>query len=91
MYKISNLAYENAKKYNVTIKPSTRKNKKIDVFKNDKKIASIGDINYLDYAMYIKRDGKAYADSRRKIYNIRHANDKDKPNTPGFYSSRLLW
>jgi hypothetical protein len=90
-YKISTEAYKNAAKYNVTIMPSTRKGKKIDVFKNDKKIASIGDINYLDYAMYKKRDGKAYADSRRKIYNIRHASDKNKPNSPGFYASRLLW
>jgi hypothetical protein len=90
-YKINKYAYENAKKYKgITIKPSTLKGKKIDVFKDDKKVASIGDINYLDYAMYIKQDGKAYADERRRLYRIRHKKD-NKPNTPGFYASKLLW
>jgi hypothetical protein len=90
-YKISKEAYINAAKYNVTIMPSTRKGKKIDVFdKNNKKIASIGDINYLDYQLYKKRDGIEAANIRRKLYRIRHKNDI-KPNTAGFYSSKLLW
>ena len=38
-------ARANAAKIGVTIKPSTRKNKKIDVFKDNKKVASIGDKN----------------------------------------------
>jgi hypothetical protein len=91
MYKISPLAYENAKKYNVTIKPSTRKGKKIDVFKNNMKIASIGDINYLDYAMYKKRDGIEAAKVRLKIYKLRHKDDMNVPGTPGFYAKHILW
>jgi hypothetical protein len=90
-YKISTEAYINAAKYNVTIKPSTRKGKKIDVFKNDKKIASIGDINYLDYAMYKKRDGIEAANVRLKIYKLRHKNDMNVPNTPGFFAKHILW
>ena len=37
-------ARENAKRLGVTITPSKVKNKKLDVFKDGKKIASIGDI-----------------------------------------------
>ena len=43
-YKITNYSYNQAKKLNVEIKPSTNKKKKIDVFKDNKKIASIGAI-----------------------------------------------
>lgn len=32
MYKITNYSYDKAKKLNVIIKPSSRKNKKIDIF-----------------------------------------------------------
>ena len=41
MYKITSRQKDNADKLGVTIKPSTNKNKKIDVFKNGIKIASI--------------------------------------------------
>jgi hypothetical protein len=38
-----------AKELGVTIKPSTQLHKKIDVYKNGRKIASIGDKRYKDY------------------------------------------
>jgi hypothetical protein len=90
-YKITNYSKEQAKKYNVVIKPSQNKGKKIDVFKDNKKVASIGDINYLDYGSYLQTKGKAYADNRRKIYRVRHANDINVINTPGYYSGKILW
>ena len=67
-YIISGYSKLKAKENNVVIKPSTNKNKKIDVFKNDIKIASIGDIRYDDYSSYLKSKGKEYADERRKLY-----------------------
>ena len=48
MYNISNYSYLQAKKLGVQIKNSSNKHKKIDVYKNDKKVASIGD-NYLTF------------------------------------------
>ena len=91
-YKISELNFKNAKKLNVTIKPSTRKNKKIDVFdKTGKKLASIGDLRYLDYSMYIKEKGLKYANERRRLYHIRHAKTKNKIGSPSYYSARILW
>jgi hypothetical protein len=90
-YKITDFSYKQAKKLGVQIRPSVYKNKKIDVFKDDVKIASIGDINYLDYPTYIETKGKKYADERRKLYKIRHKNDINVKNSNGFFSSRLLW
>lgn len=54
MYKISDYSKQQAKKLNVSIKPSTSKNKKIDVYKNNVKIVSIGQKGYKDYPTYIK-------------------------------------
>ena len=38
----------------VTIKPSNNKGKKLDVFKNDKKVASIGALGMSDFETYRK-------------------------------------
>jgi len=48
-YVIKPYSYKRAEELNVTIKPSNKKNKKIDVYKNNKYICSIGDDNYTDY------------------------------------------
>eukprot|EP01038_Epipyxis_sp_PR26KG_P006641 gene6641-9117_t len=63
-YKITDYSYSKAKKLGVDIKPSKNKNKKIDVFKNDKKIASIGAIGYNDYPTYISKKGVEYAEKQ---------------------------
>ena len=93
MYKITQYSYDQAKKLNVKIKPSTKKDKKIDVFKNDRLVASIGSLNYInsDYPTYIQEKGLAYANQRRKLYKLRHTKDRNKINSPGFFSSTLLW
>ena len=56
------------------IEPSARKDKKIYVFKDGKYIASIGDIRYKDFHIYLKEQGKAYADNRARLYYGRHKN-----------------
>ena len=91
MYKISQYSKKQAEKLNVTIKPSQKKDKKIDVIKNGHVIASIGNKNYKDYPTYIKQNGKPYADKRRKLYKLRHKNDIHIKNTPGFFAGRILW
>lgn len=91
MYKITKRQHDNAKKLNVVIKPSVKKNKKIDVIKNGKIIASIGDIRYADYDIYLKNEGKAYADSRRALYKKRHQNDRNVRFSRGYYADKILW
>ena len=88
-YKITDYSYQKAKQLNVDIKPSTNKNKKIDVFKNNKKIASIGAIGYLDYPNFIKKNGLEYANQRKKLYKLRHKKDLNSKN--GFFANKILW
>ena len=45
VYQIKPYSYEQAKKLNVEIKPSNKKDKKIDVYKDKKYICSVGDIH----------------------------------------------
>lgn len=81
-YQITAYTKKKAKELGVDVKPSTRKNKKLDVFatsarpfkgfKNGEKVASIGDTRYLDYPTYQKRFGKEIADERRRLYHARH-------------------
>ena len=68
VYQIKPYSYEQAKKLNVEIKQSTKKDKKIDIYKDKKYICSIGNINYYDYPTYIQKNGLAYANERRKLY-----------------------
>ena len=77
-------ARERAKRLGVDIKPSTLKNKKLDVYKNGKKIASIGDIRYSDFLQHKDEE-------RRMRYKQRHESNRHKPGTAGFYADRILW
>jgi len=72
MYNITQYTFDRAKELGVTVKPSTVKGKKIDVFEDGKKVASIGAIGYKDYPTYLKENGKEYADERKRLYHIRH-------------------
>jgi len=87
-YTITKYSRSKARKLGVTIKRSKNPAKKLDVFKHGKKIASIGDPNYLDFPTYTKEKGQAYANERRRLYHIRHAKDK---NIEGLLSKALLW
>ena len=99
-YKIEPKQRENARKLGVEIYPSTRKGKKIDVYKpfvnrsgdfnymDAKYITSIGDINYLDYHKYIKIDPQE-AENRRRLYLKRHK--KRKKGSAGYYANKILW
>lgn len=90
-YKITDRQKQNAKRLGVTIKPSSKSNKKIDVYKNGQYVCSIGDINYLDYDLYLKKSGKSYADERRKAYKIRHEKDRKVLHSAGYYADKILW
>lgn len=91
MYEITNYSKAKARQLGVQIKPSKNKNKKIDVFKNDTKIASIGALGMSDYPNYLKAKGKAYADERRRLYKLRHAKTAQVKDSPSFFSSNILW
>jgi len=91
MYKITNYSRARAKELGVEIRPSTNMNKKLDVYKDGRKVASIGKMGAMDYPTWTKFKGKTYADKRRVLYKIRHEKDRHVLGSPGFYSDNLLW
>jgi ribosomal protein L7/L12 len=96
MYEITEYSKIRASKLGVDIKPSTNKNKKIDVYKEGKKITSIGARKengtfYKDYPTYVKEKGKAYADERRKLYKQRHEKNRTKFGSRSWYADKILW
>jgi len=91
MYTITNYTYSQAKKIGVTVKPSTNKTKKIDVYKKDKKIASVGANGMNDFPTYIKKRGMNYAKTRRRLYKMRHERDRHTKWSRGWLADKLLW
>lgn len=90
-YQITRYTYRQAKRLGVTVKRSTNKDKKIDVYKNGEKIASVGALGMNDYPTYINKMGKKYANTRRRLYRIRHRKDRNKRWTRGWLADKLLW
>ena len=87
MYEISPKSYKVAKQYGLQIEPSVKINKKIDVYKDGKYIASIGDSRYADFHIYVKENGKAYANERARLYYGRH----QKVSMKEQLAKLLLW
>jgi hypothetical protein len=95
-YKITNYTTNQAKKLGVKVKQSTRKGKKIDVYKNGRKVASVGALGYADYPTFKSMEQKGLipkgtAEQRRKNYKSRHAKDRKVKGSAGYYADQLLW
>ena len=90
-YTITKYTLKQAKKIGVSVKRSTNKTKKIDVYKKGKKIASVGAAGMNDFPTYMKLKGKKYAKTRRRLYKMRHEKDRHKKGSNGYYADKLLW
>ena len=78
-------ARKRAKNIGVTVNPSTRKNKKLDVFDSKgQKVASIGDLRYSDYLQHKN-------DERRRLYKLRHEKFRKIKGSASYYADRILW
>ena len=89
MYEIKQYSFKKADELSLNIKASTRKGYKIDVYKGEDYLTSIGDINYKDYPTYVLENGKEYAEKRKRMYHLRHK--KDLKHFRGFLSMYILW
>jgi hypothetical protein len=90
-YNITNYTYAQAKKLGLTVKQSTNKTKKIDVFKQGKKIASVGAAGMNDYPTFMKLKGRKFAKTRRRLYKMRHEKDRHVKWSRGWLADKLLW
>lgn len=95
-YKITQEIKDKAKAIGVTVKPSTRKGKKLDAYKDGEYQASFGALGYNDYHIYKREKGEAYANEKRKQYKARHEKNRnvkyrDGKLTAGYLADRILW
>lgn len=90
-YKPTKRQLLNAQKLGVMIVPSSNLRKKLDVYRNGKKISEIGAMGYMDYDLWLKAEGKEFADERRRLYKIRHEKDRHRKGTAGYYADKILW
>ena len=95
-YEIKQYSIDQAKKYGYTVKVSSNKKKKLDVYKNGIKIASIGDSRFKDYPTFLEErgstiEGLTFANVRRALYHNRHKKDIEIKGSNGWLASILLW
>ena len=90
-YTITDYTLQRAKQMKVTVRLSQKKNKKIDVFKNGVRIATIGDSRYKDFPTYVIENGIEFANNRKMLYYMRNKKNIEKINSNGFYAAKLLW
>ena len=90
-YEIKQFSIDQAKKHGYVIKLSSNKKKKLEVYKDNVKIATIEDSRYEDYPTYIQERGLDYAKVRRELYHKHHKKNIKKKGSAGYLSSTLLW
>jgi hypothetical protein len=91
MYRILPYTYKKAKELNVNVFPSENPKYKIDVYKDNKYICSIGSSGYKDFPTFLKENGLKYALRRRIFYKKRHERDRHTVGTRGWFADNLLW
>ena len=77
-------ARKNAARLGVQVKRSTTEHKKLDVFRSDQKLVSIGDKRYTDFLQTGDKE-------QQKRYKSRHQKTRVKVGTPSFYADQILW
>jgi hypothetical protein len=94
-YQITSRQRANARRLGVSIKPSTVKGKKIDVFKgtgkDKKKVASIGALGMMDFDKWKAKEGIEKAKKRQKAFKSRFSKQRVKVGTPAYYADQILW
>jgi anaerobic glycerol-3-phosphate dehydrogenase len=91
MYEITEYTKKRAKELGVEVRPSVNSKKKVDVWQDGKRIASIGAQGYMDFGKYLEKEGEAYAKERQRLYKIRHIKNRTVKGSNGWWSDNLLW
>ena len=90
-YVITQYTYNKASELNLTVKVSKNKLKKIDVYKDNLFLNSIGDIRYNDFPHYCIIYNKEYANKRKILYHNRHKKNSDVKYSKQWLALNLLW
>ena len=90
-YKITKYTYERARELGLTVKVSKFPLKKLDVYKDNVYLASVGDSKYMDYPNYIIVYGQIHANERKRLYVNRHKKNSDVKYSKQWLALNLLW
>ena len=91
MYTITAYTKCKAQKLGIQVFPSKNRKKKLDVYKNGKKIASVGARGNADYPTFMRTPGQAFANKKQRLYKQRHQKDRFRKNSNGYFADQLLW
>lgn len=96
MYRITERTRQIANELGLTVKPSKRKTTKMDVYRNDFLVASVGKVDELDYAtaLEMEAEGKlrqGTAQKWREFYIVKNMCQEVLYGTPSYYEFNLLW
>jgi len=86
-YHITDYTRQKARRLGYTVVPSHKPEKKIDVLKDGKVVASIGALGMGDYPTYLKERGREFAEERRRLYHARH----QRHGLREYLARELLW
>ena len=95
-YPITKEIRERAKAIGIEVKPSQKKGKKLDAYKDGVLQSSFGAKGYMDYHLYKKKEGQQVANEKRKQYKARHEKDRKVKYrggklTAGYLADKILW
>ena len=90
-YKITPYTFNKAKELGLTVKVSKFPLKKLDVYKDNVYLSSIGDSKYMDYPNYIIVYGQIHANERKRLYVNRHKKNSDVKYSKQWLALNLLW
>ena len=90
-YIITEYTYNKARELGLTVKVSKNKLKKVDVYRDNIFLNSIGDSRYQDYPHYIITYNKEYADKRKLLYHNRHKQNSNVKYSKQWLALNLLW
>ena len=90
-YVITKYSFDKASELGLSIKVSKNKLKKIDVYRDNIFLNSIGDSRYNDYPHYCIIYNEKYADKRKLLYHNRHKKNSDVKYSKQWLALNLLW
>jgi len=90
-YEIRDYTHRRAKSLGVEVRPSKISDKKIEVVRDGKVIASVGAKGMGDYPTYMDTHSKDFAEERRRLFKKRHERFRTIKNSPAWWADQLLW
>lgn len=96
MYRITERTRQKANELGLEVKPSKKKNWKLDVYRKGFMVASVGKVDEFDYATALEMEvegslRKGSAEKWRQVYILKNMCQEVIYGTHSYYEYNLLW